>query len=125
MPYNGYTTYMVRAVYLEETPSGTYYNTSLAAVDSAFSKNSVGLKIKITKSVFSMYPNPAKDQLHISLLENENGTVTIIDITGKTVMQVNISTQHDVINLSSLGRGIYFVNVQTAAGNTVKKLVKE
>lgn len=125
MPYNGNTTYMVRAVYLEETPSGTYYNTSLAAIDSAFSKNSVGLKFNVTKSVFEMYPNPAKDQLHISLLENENGTITIIDITGKTVMQVNISIQHDRINLSSLGRGIYFVNVQTASGNMVKKLVKE
>jgi hypothetical protein len=116
---------MIRPVFVETTPSGTYLNTALGTVDSAYSKNTTLATKNVSAISFSMYPNPAKDQLHISLLENENGTVTIIDITGKTVMQVNISTQHDVINLSSLGRGIYFVNVQTAAGNTVKKLVKE
>jgi hypothetical protein len=124
-PFNGYTKYMIRPVFVETTPSGTYLNTALGTVDSAYSKNTTLATKNVSAISFSMYPNPAKDQLHISLLENENGTVTIIDITGKTVMQVNISTQHDVINLSSLGRGIYFVNVQTAAGNTVKKLVKE
>jgi hypothetical protein len=124
-PFNGYTKYMIRPVFVETTPSGTYLNTALGTVDSAYSKNTTLATTNVSAISFSMYPNPAKDQLHISLLENENGTVTIIDITGKTVMQVNISTQHDVINLSSLSRGIYFVNVQTAAGNTVKKLVKE
>lgn len=71
---------------------------------------------------FSIYPNPAKNELTISPNKNERIDVQIIDLTGKIQMREMISgsTKMDV---SSLRAGIYFVKVE-GSGATLK-FVKE
>ena len=69
----------------------------------------------------SIYPNPAKDVLHI------NGTastfeIRIIDLRGKTVMQQKCAAG-DAIMLNNLPSGVYFVEVLEGGKQTVRKLV--
>ena len=67
----------------------------------------------------SVYPNPAKDQLHVDGVEN--GTMIMVyDMTGKIVAQ-QTATENTVINLSGLNKGVYVV----AAGASKIKFVKE
>src|SRR5690606_23822341 len=77
-----------------------------------------------TSSTFSIYPNPVKDVLNIS---NSNGaeinSLTIVDINGRTVKQINSNISQ--INISDLNAGVYFVNINSTEGNLTKKIVKQ
>ncbi|MBR5028132.1 MAG: T9SS type A sorting domain-containing protein, partial [Bacteroidales bacterium] len=67
----------------------------------------------------SVYPNPAKDELHVNGVE-ANTIIRIYDMTGKVVMQ-QTATDNTTINISELNRGVYVVS----AGASKIKFVKE
>jgi hypothetical protein len=73
----------------------------------------------------SVYPNPAKDELYVSLPVSISA-VSILDITGKTVMTAEAKDKTAQLNISALNQGLYFVSVKTADGrNAVKRIVVE
>lgn len=77
---------------------------------------------RFAKLNFSIYPNPAKDIIHIALedeLQLEN--VIIYNNLGQQVKTVNQST----IDVSSLAKGLYFIEVHTNQGKASKKVVVE
>ena len=120
-----------------ENPTHTYtgsnntYNVELIiySMDSCFSDtitqivdiSATGI-IDINKNnQFILYPNPAND--FIELKTNFNYTsITIVDITGKAIKQVQSQTRIDV---SSLSKGIYFIQLIGEENTIVKKFVKE
>ena len=71
----------------------------------------------------SIYPNPASD--YMMLMSSGNGTLSISDITGKTVYNTTINNSTQVIDISKLSKGIYFVKVSYAEKSFVQKLVVE
>ena len=71
---------------------------------------------------FDLYPNPAKDQFTIVLSTNITlEDINIYDIQGR---YINSITQKSV-DISSLSSGIYFVELITNKGKSIKRLVKE
>ncbi|MBL7764723.1 MAG: T9SS type A sorting domain-containing protein [Chitinophagaceae bacterium] len=68
-------------------------------------------------SSVSLYPNPAKDILHIDLnVSNaQNTTVKIIDLSGRIVKQIQAKTEKGLntlsINLDGISEGVYAVQV--------------
>lgn len=75
-------------------------------------------------STFSVYPNPAKDVLNISNNTGaEMSSLTIVDINGRTVKQVNSNVSQ--INISDLNAGVYFVNIKSNEGSLTTKIVKQ
>jgi len=70
-----------------------------------------------------IFPNPAADQIIIRDIE-KNSFVTILSIDGKSVLKKNVSVDgHLTLNVSSLRRGIYFVNVQSKNKMYTGKLI--
>jgi uncharacterized delta-60 repeat protein len=73
-------------------------------------------------NAFVIYPNPAKDVLH---LKSNNFTtikgVKIYDLQGKVVLQ----DTNDTINVSNLAKGLYIVKIVTEEGEVTKKFIKE
>ena len=77
----------------------------------------------------SLYPNPANDQLTVSLTSDANQTshISIIDMLGHTVL----STESELsegdnkveIDLSTLQNGVYFVEVICNGEKSIQKLV--
>ena len=65
----------------------------------------------------SVYPNPAVDQLSVTL--NKNAEVTIYNIMGQAVMTVEGRAGANTFDISNLNSGIYFVS----AGNATQKFV--
>jgi len=55
--------------------------------------------------------------------------ITIVDITGKVVLQEEITLQSNNpivdINISKLPSGIYLVNIQHDGGNSTNKIIVE
>ncbi|MCT4582369.1 MAG: T9SS type A sorting domain-containing protein [Flavobacteriales bacterium] len=89
-------------------------NTALGTVYGRFvhnvSTSCTAALTEMSKVNFSIYPNPASDQLNVEV-DLKNVDVKIIDMLGKTVLtavNVNNSTK---INLMDLNNGIYFVSV--------------
>jgi hypothetical protein len=64
----------------------------------------------IQMSKVSMYPNPAKDHVNISLDETFD-RVVIKDITGKIVKEVAANSEQLSVDVSALPKGIYIVSL--------------
>lgn len=77
---------------------------------------------------FNFFPNPAQDAITISGENLKNGgTVVFLDALGKEVKQASIDGVNNKINISSLKRGVYFVNIYNQKGikSAVQRLVKK
>ena len=84
---------------------------------------------EIINAEFTIYPNPAKDQLKIHLFTNddENGEVFIMDISGRALISMPVQLfegENSIsMNTSELPSGIYFANVKTKQSHTMKRIM--
>jgi len=80
---------------------------------------------------FSIHPNPVKDHLIVSYLNNEEQTVTldIYDMAGRkltTKQDVYFKNSYVDMDVSSLVSGIYFISISNSKGVIERfKFVKE
>jgi hypothetical protein len=70
-----------------------------------------------------VYPNPANDKLYIRG-EQMIETVTVLDVTGKTISVTKPSAEKAVVDFSYLTEGLYIISIQTANGSYSTKIVK-
>lgn len=191
--------YQVRAIVLESTPSGTYYNESLAASDTFFnaanlkplasftvtnndpsftftntslrsktyqwtfsdtslklttnnsartykkngdvwvlltssnqcSSDTQKINIKITKAVTGsiqavksdivlIYPNPVKDNITIESIHG--GSLKVYSLDGKILMNIDVKTSKEIVNLAELAPGNYLLEFTDKSGS--KELMK-
>ena len=73
----------------------------------------------------SIIPNPVKDIFSINAPSFTNATLTIYDITGRTIMlqPFNMKASIDILSLSN---GVYIIELQNKDGVSLKgKFVKE
>jgi hypothetical protein len=88
----------------------------------------VGVKENsFTEQVFNMFPNPAGDLLTINTKGASAVSVVVFDYSGKQVIHVKeLSSTSNVLNVSNLTKGIYFVRVFNNNGKSqTQKLIKE
>lgn len=73
----------------------------------------------------SIYPNPTSDILKVKLLKNEKSKIEIYDLSGKLVKQMEANSDHIEINVSTLAKGNYLININTATQKIAKKFIKK
>lgn len=104
------------------------YNRSIVTNNSNFTTNpicfssceacTVGLN-ELTSDAIVCYPNPAENTL--SIRNAQNGTIQIIDLTGRTLINVQ-STPILNLDVSQLPSGLYVIkNEEVVVGTFVKK----
>ena len=99
-------------------PLNRTYSDIAANIDNAdFSATQSSASSIISADNVTIYPNPTNYELTIT--NYDGNSVEICDITGKIVMNCQLSTANS-INVSALSQGIYFLK----AGNSVQKFVK-
>jgi len=72
-----------------------------------------------------LYPNPVRDVLNIEgefLREGESYLIRISDYTGRIVFEQYMSNNE--VNISDISAGMYFLNIQSEAGNYTGKILK-
>jgi len=71
----------------------------------------------IKGNLLTVYPNPARDVLHINLPESGFTHITLADITGKIVLNksVSVSTGIQTIDINGLTPGIYLLSANKAS----------
>lgn len=82
--------------------------------------DSVDIKINFTLGVsplkqnptMSVSPNPASDNLNISLASVENANLKVVDVLGNVVLNETISNGTKNVDVSSFKNGVYFVIVE-------------
>jgi serine/threonine-protein kinase len=77
----------------------------------------------ITTSSISVFPNPAKDALNITLSDVVNGTLSISDIQGSLVLTQLVSGKQVQLSTVSLQNGIYVLNVVSDNASYVTRVV--
>jgi len=75
---------------------------------------------------FTIYPNPAKDEVTIQLVNSSFGigNVNIFDLQGKVILNaIKLEGQTSTIDVSNLESGLYFVKLTIGNTAAVRKLI--
>jgi len=77
--------------------------------------NDVDMKVQI-------FPNPASNQLNITVANETTMNVEMFDMTGKTVLQRQNMDSRAVINVAGLMQGYYTIRIITNDNTIIKKI---
>jgi hypothetical protein len=73
----------------------------------------VAVEDLVAEDIINIYPNPATDNITISLRENiTNAVFTLYDMQGRVLIRQAVSNE-DVIPVSEFAAGIYIYNIST------------
>ncbi len=61
---------------------------------------------------FRVYPNPMDEQVTVDFANIENASITVSDISGRTVLSKEHIQSGDVLSTSDLNQGIYIINLR-------------
>ena len=73
---------------------------------------------------FHIYPNPATEQLTISSDSSTKTAISVIDVHGSVVKQLEYSNKKHVLDMSQYSSGIYLFSIRTDRGTNTRKVVK-
>ncbi|CAN5358833.1 hypothetical protein BH09BAC5_BH09BAC5_02250 [soil metagenome] len=78
------------------------------------------LGVETTKHVlnYSVFPNPASNEISISNIENTTVELSIINNLGQTILSERLEPNTNKIDISNFAPGIYFFLLQDAEGFT-------
>ncbi|MFN8274955.1 MAG: T9SS type A sorting domain-containing protein [Flavobacteriaceae bacterium] len=78
------------------------------------------------KDIFTIYPNPAQDNIHLSFekVSSSNVSVEIVDGLGQTVLKQEYATAASIsINTQSFAKGVYFLTVDDHQNKQTQKII--
>ena len=87
----------------------------------------VGIENWLSNSV-NIFPNPAKEVVNVQCTVNNaqlGGELHLLDVYGKLLRIVPVSSETMQIDVSGLADGMYFVRVKTQEGIVTKSFVKQ
>lgn len=120
---SGVYQYMVRAVKLESTPSGSYYNLSLGVFDTAYNHQAyVDINSPHPVSSLKIYPNPVNDLLTIENQESVIKEVYVYDMLGKEINKYHPNDLKAKLNIHHLNEGIYILKIKTEEASFIHKI---
>ena len=77
-----------------------------------------------TRTHFEILPNPANNELTVSIDKGVFSSFTITNTTGATVMQQNLTSLQTKVNISALQPGMYYITVKGQSGTGTQKFIK-
>jgi hypothetical protein len=126
--------------YLETTTElvngAAYYYTVDVSIPASIDSNRFSIRFEpttlsqtdFTENNFSLYPNPAEDQLNINWnsVPNEDTQITIFNLVGQKVAEFtsNASLKTTSLPIQNLNAGMYILQIQSSDINTSRKFIK-
>ncbi len=78
----------------------------------------------VSNVTLQLYPNPANDMVMINLSDNfTGGTLTLSDVTGRSLNAIAITSTHNQLNTGALSSGVYLVTAVKGGERVVQRLV--
>ncbi len=105
--------------YRNGTPIGRSYREML------FDSQELGLDINDNETTrVGIYPNPVQNDLTIELQDFNSGQFIIRDILGKQILTGSLNSKKQLVDISSLSDGTYFLTVLYEHDTYTKKIIK-
>jgi len=125
-PYNTVFSYTLPAsydeneielvVFLIDNATGQIVNANKVDMGLVFLSND-----DFTAKSVKLYPNPTNGMVNIDL--NENADLMLIDMVGKVIMNKNLTSGNNTIQLDTLPKGVYFAKIKGLNIDTVEKII--
>lgn len=87
--------------------------------------NSVGMDMISELSDIEIFPNPTTGKVTLSLSTEQTKTVVLTNSLGKHLKTIKDINGKISIDLSSFSDGLYFLQLQTEGGSTIKRIIKQ
>ncbi len=113
----------------QPTQGDNYYRVKEIYLDGSFAYTDVKkVGFDIDLESVSVFPNPAQEKLFVNLKAHigKKGNLTLMNQFGQAVKQINLTTiQEDLLrlNTSSLGNGLYYLNIEVEKQRVLTKKV--
>ena len=72
----------------------------------------------------TLYPNPARQEVNISS-ENIINSIEVYNSLGKKVYLTNVKATEKTLDINTLSKGVYIIEINTDKGYVRKKLIKD
>lgn len=107
--------------------TATLYTVSACTTDVPFEDcTSLSISEVNENDILTIYPNPTKDLITIETLNFEDKKLTILDLNGKMIKQVELVGTQTSVNCQDLNSGVYLIKVDSIDQTTqVIKLIVE
>jgi hypothetical protein len=74
--------------------------------------------------MLNIYPNPTRNELHISATKGISYTVTLTDISGQVLRTERFEGDRTTLSLANMDAGMYFVTVSSGSMMKQYRVVK-
>jgi hypothetical protein len=95
-----------------------YKNTSPTPIDIGFEEYSKDFE-------FNFFPNPVNQKLNISMTDCNDYKISLMDISGRIVLESSFYDKDVNLDLSNISPGVYTLEIKTKTTSKYKKLVVE
>lgn len=120
-PFEGTNHYLVKAVIITETGSGSYTNMSLGCLDSITDMRGTNAHINLASPLgIKVYPTLVSDKIYIQQKNAQKASYLIQNNLGITVNKGVISSQKESIDVQSLESGVYYLLINGFSQKFVK-----
>ena len=85
----------------------------------------IGVDELANEKNLSIYPNPATDKVFINISKEQDLKMQVYNMIGECVLQKELYNRENEINISSLSKGIYIIQLTGADKSIQHKLIKE
>lgn len=82
-----------------------------------------GIVNDFNSSFINIYPNPAQNTLNVALSEDVNGTISLVDMQGNTVLSQIINGKTSLLNTSNIANGVYVLKVLSENASYIKQVI--
>lgn len=86
---------------------------------------SIGIDQTLTLDDVNAFPNPTKGKVTISSKNKSFKNITVYDILGKEILELQPNSLNTIIDISNFANGIYIAKISTNSGIGSIKLLKE
>jgi len=127
-PYSYYWSNGDADATMENVPSGNY---SVMVTDAAGCVSTAPVFIDFLNNIagnttsIKIYPNPAENKVFVKMTNMNAGSIELVNMLGQKVINKNVQSNIETLNVQDLKPGVYFVRIITSDENHVKKLMVE
>lgn len=112
--------------YTYTTAAGCTNSRTISGFIVTCASRGVDVSSDFSNNNFKLFPNPAKSFVNIEVDDFvTNARMSITNLLGKEIKIQKLSLGMNTIDISSLARGFYLINISTNEGKQVQKLVVE
>jgi hypothetical protein len=105
-------------------PAAGNYNITFNTTTAVYNFTDFLATTVFNKSNFKVYPNPTKNEWNFTNLNDTIENIQILDVLGKTIINLTQKSNSIIFNASELNDGIYFARVTADNSVSTIKLIK-